>query len=77
MHFKIRKYKGSFTRCGSGSDFFAATIGLHCNKWSYSHCVAAAAAAAKVLQGAASEWVPTPFYAVAAAAKRAVTVTFN
>ena len=49
--------------------FFAATIGLHCNKWSHSHCAAATVAAAMVPQGAASEWVPTPFYAAAAVAK--------
>ena len=49
--------------------FFASTIGLHCNKWSHSHCVVAAAAAAMVPQGATSEWVPTPFCAAAAAAK--------
>ena len=42
--------------------------GMHWIQCECSYCAATAAAAAAVPQGAASKWVPTPFYVAAYAA---------
>ena len=47
-HFKVR------SQCGYGYIFFTVTIGLHCNKWSHSHCAAAAVKAASCKSKAAT-----------------------
>ena len=54
--FKVRSH------CAASA---AAKNGMHWIQCEFSHCAAAAAAATVVPQGAASKWVPTPFYVAA------------
>ena len=60
MRIKVRSH---------GAAAVAAKNGMHWIQCECSYCAAMAVAVAAVPQGAASKWVPTPFYVAAYAAK--------